>query len=168
MKILHPGFFNGEESVFPSPPQGSWKNLHQPHTPTSMWKKLCPSPFSTPNCISPCCPLLAQVLNKNLRPVKILHKKNNHNYILCTYSLEGPSFRNSQTEHDMETKHTSIDFSRQGPNNSRSLWLQTLSSQITVSTIPHTLGITNCKCYLLYYFYWIINEPQANVHVVYT
>ena len=66
-------------------------------------------------------------------------------------SLETPSsFYNSQTKHNTKTKLTSIHFSRQVIEGSRSSWLQTLGNQL-INCSPYS-KYTNCKCYLLYHF----------------
>ena len=55
------------------------------------------------------------------------------------------SFYNLQTEHDMETTLTSIDFSRRVAEGSRSSWLQILGNQL-IDRSPY-ISYTNRKYY---------------------
>ena len=58
-------------------------------------------------------------------------------------------FNNSQTEHDMEVRFTSIDFSRKGTEGFRSTWLQTLDNQLINHS--HTLILTaNVTCFIIF------------------
>ena len=50
------------------------------------------------------------------------------------------AFCNSQTEHDMETKLTSIDYSRQVAEGCRNSWLETLDNQLLVR-FPYTVHV---------------------------
>ena len=69
-------------------------------------------------------------------------------YTTCWRSLESPlSFYNSQTEHNMETKSASIDFSRRGAEGFRSSRLQVLGNQLIYR--PPYIKQTNRNCYLL-------------------
>ena len=68
-------------------------------------------------------------------------------------------------EHDIETRLTSIDFSRQGTKGFRRSWLQTLGNQL-IDRSPY-VRYTNCKCYLLYYFnlnyQWVSSECAHSI-----
>ena len=67
------------------------------------------------------------------------------------YALYTPSsFHNSQTEQDMETKLTSIDFSRRVTKESRSSRLQTLGNQLIDRSLYIRYTFTNRKHYSLY------------------
>ena len=70
--------------------------------------------------------------------------------ILCAHSLETIKVLiqcNLQTEHDMEMKLTSIDFSCRVAEDSRSSWLQILDKQLNDRS-PYT-RYTHHKYYLL-------------------
>ena len=60
------------------------------------------------------------------------------------------SFYDSQTEHALEMKLTPIDFSCQAVEDSRSSWLQTLVTDLSI--VPHTLGILTASrtCCILF------------------
>ena len=62
---------------------------------------------------------------------------------------------NLQTEHDMEMKLTSIDFSHQVAEGSRSSWPQTLGNQL-IDGSPY-IRYANCKYYLLYNNHYYLN-----------
>ena len=85
--------------------------------------------------------------------------------ILRPRSLETPlSFYNSRTEHDMETKLTSIDFSRRGAEGFRSHGCK--FSVTKLSIVPHTLGILTANVTCCINLLWIINQSQVNLRVV--
>ena len=67
-------------------------------------------------------------------------------YAMRTRLLETPlSFYNSRTKHDLKMKLTSVDFSRQGAEGSRSSWLQTLSDQL-INRSPFIRYMENDIC----------------------
>ena len=84
-----------------------------------------------------------------------------HYYTVCTLLWGSFKFNNSWTEHNMDTKITSINFSCWGAEGSRSSWWQTLGNQL----IDHSPYIRHnkCKCSLLYYLSaLIVNESEVN------
>ena len=72
-------------------------------------------------------------------------------FILCVRSLETSRFYNSRTEHDIEMRLTSIDFSGQSAEGFRSSCLRTLSSQLIDCSPCITLGIltANVSCCII-------------------
>ena len=80
--------------------------------------------------------------------------------ILHVCSLETPSFYNLRTKHDMKTKLASINFSRQGTEDSRSSWLQTLGIQL-IGHLPYN----RYRLQKLHAALFSFNKVKVNLHM---